>query len=245
MVAKNNGFVSVANSVVQGTVNANSVNYESYAGGVIGMANQHDGNWSDFVPVNNQTPDESSLMSSATIYNLDNCVIDCNMSSTASVTRNISCLAAYVSEYVVVGTNYVSSETNVPTSTNGAGCDTYKTRDKLLAESYLSGTVGLDFVNVWVSVFNKPEIRTATPYIATKIDTNNKIFAQLVGFDGAELYAAAYTSGTERMVGALYFPYSVFGYEPQEITFDSVDFGKIKLFALGDSLNPLCECIEI
>lgn len=246
MSATNFGFVSVINSIVEGSVSAESVSLHSYAGGVMAFANQQDNNWSDFVPIQYTNNDETSLMSDSTIYNFYGCVVNCDIESTASHIVNISNLAAYVSDYVVVGTNYTSSEKTINSSVNSSSCNLSISAETLLSKEYLLNTVGFDFTDTWTVVFGKIKLRTATPYILAELDQQREIVkAQPVDCPAGKLVVAIY-SEKNRMHSVKFVPCFADVHEILEIPIGVSDFYAIKVFMISSTnLGPLCDFVEL
>lgn len=245
MSATNSGFVSVMNCIVEGSVSAESKNLHSYAGGVTAFANQQEKNWTDFVPLP-QTSDNVNLMADTTVYSFNTCVVDCEIESTAANIVNVSNLAAHVSEFVEVGTNYTSSEKTINASANSSSCNIAISSETLLSKEYLLNTVGLDFTDTWTVVFDEVKLRTVTPYILSELDELRKVVkAQPVGCSAGKLVVAIY-SEKNRIHSVKFVPCFANVQETLEIPLSVSDFYAIKVFMISSTnLGPLCDFVEL
>lgn len=245
--ATNNSYVSVSDSIIKGTIKATSLTSTSRAGGVVAYANQHESGWTDFVPL--PTSEEASLFASTTEYNFTNCVVDCELQSVSSATRNIGTLVAYSSEHVKAGENYVSSEKVVEGTNKALSCSQNESSETLLSKDYLLNTIGFDFTETWGLVFGTVMLRTATPYIVAEFDAINSVVnAQPVGCAPGNLVVASYTTVNQkdRLYSVKIVPCAADIQEVLDIPISSTENCKIKLFMLDITTNgPLCNLQEI
>lgn len=231
---ENGGDISkcVATGSVYGETTGDA---SSYAGGITARLR-----FSDWIGVSSLSSDDAVLMANNGYSKASQLASAVSLSAKAKYslyTGNI--IAQYYKDEASVSNCYYDKQYEVTPTTNayqGTGKETVALFDK----SFLKNTVGLDFENTWTMVLDKPELVAKDPYIACEL-SGTTLNVQPVKCGDCKVIVAVYkdkrlvTSKVEKYTEGIALPVSL----------DGLTYDEMKIFAVNDSLSPLCNSVTV
>jgi hypothetical protein len=230
----------ISKCVVTGSVYGETTgDGSSYVGGITARLR-----FNDWIGVSSLADEESAVLSDLQSYSKASNLVSANsLKAKAKYSVYLSNTIAQCfrsgDEVVTVSNCYYDKQYEVDPTTN-AYQGTGKTSSALFNKSFLQNTVGLDFENTWTMVLDKPELITKDPYIAYDL-SDTVLTVQPVKCGDCKVIIAVYkdqrlvTSKVEKYTEGIALPVSL----------DGLTYDEMKIFAVNDSLSPLCDSVTV